>query len=106
MRPNAVVETSDGREKGQRPPIRARAARDDLHKTVAGRACTGRRARQACQEEGCPDVELVITLRRPRPQPKLMFKIYKAAADLTHEQLEKGLKLAKAWEESKPAAEV
>jgi hypothetical protein len=60
----------------------------------------------ACQEDGCPDVELVITLRRPKPQPKLMFKIYKAAADLSHEQLEKALMQAKAWEETvKPDAE-
>ena len=30
----------------------------------------------ACKEAGCPDVEVVITLLRAKPRPKLMFKIY------------------------------
>ena len=30
----------------------------------------------ACKEAGCPDVELVITLIRAKPRPKLMFKVF------------------------------
>ena len=37
----------------------------------------------ACMEEGCPDVEVVMTLLRAKPRPKLMFKVFKAAADMT-----------------------
>ena len=59
----------------------------------------------ACSEEGCPDVELVISLLRPKPQPKLMFKIYKAAVDLSHEELEAALAKATAEEAGKLAKE-
>ena len=59
----------------------------------------------ACMEEGCPDVELVITLVRPKPRPKLMFKIYKAAVDLSPEELEVALQQAMAWEASKPESQ-
>lgn len=59
----------------------------------------------ACKEVGCPDVELVITLLRAKPRPKLMFKIYKAAADLPMEEVEAELKKALAEErgEAPPA---
>ena len=57
----------------------------------------------ACSEDGCPDVELVISLLRPKPQPKLMFKIYKAAVDLSHEELEAALVKATAEQAGKPA---
>ena len=40
-----------------------------------------------CKEPGCPPVELVMTLLRPKPAPKLMFKIFKAAADATQEEV-------------------
>ena len=53
-----------------------------------------------CQETGCPDVELVITLLRPKPLPKLMFKIFKAAADLTEDEVKKALEEAMAKEAS------
>ena len=56
----------------------------------------------ACMEEGCPDVELVCTLLRPKPAPKLMFKIYKAAKDLTEEEVAAAVKQAKE-EEAKGA---
>ena len=45
----------------------------------------------ACREDDCPDVELVITLIRQKPRPKLMFKIYKAAVDLTKGELRTAL---------------
>ena len=50
-------------------------------------------------EDGCPDVELVITLIRPKPRPKLMFKIYKAAVDLSKEDLAKALENVKTLNE-------
>lgn len=52
----------------------------------------------ACKEDECPDVELVITLLRPKPRPKLMFKIYLAAVDLSREELERELLSALAVE--------
>jgi hypothetical protein len=58
----------------------------------------------ACKEPGCPDVELVITLLRAKPRPKLMFKIYKPAADLTSEEVESGLQKAMADEQKELAA--
>jgi len=48
----------------------------------------------ACREEGCPDVEVVLTLLRAKPRSKLMFKIYKAAADLSREEVEAALRKA------------
>ena len=48
----------------------------------------------ACKEPGCPDVEVVITLLRAKPRPKLMFKIYKAAADLKLDEVESALRKA------------
>jgi hypothetical protein len=59
----------------------------------------------ACREEGCPDVECVITLSRSKPRPKLMFKIYKAAVDLSRDELEKALLQATQWEMAKPKSE-
>ena len=55
----------------------------------------------ACQEAGCPDVEVVITLLRGKAtgRPKLMFKIYKAAADLSIEEVEKAMREALAEEQ-------
>ena len=52
-----------------------------------------------CQEAGCPDVELVMTLLRAKPRPKLTFKIFKAAVDLSREELETALRQALAEEE-------
>ena len=56
----------------------------------------------ACKEPGCPDVEVVITLIRAKPRPKLMFKIYKAAAELTSEDVAAALKKAQDDEQPKP----
>ena len=53
----------------------------------------------ACKEAGCPDVEVVITLLRAKPRPKLMFKIFKAAAELTNDEVEASLRKALAEEE-------
>ena len=55
----------------------------------------------ACKEAGCPDVEVVITLLRAKPRPKLMFKIYKAAANLTSDEVESAMKKALADEQGK-----
>ena len=52
----------------------------------------------ACKEVGCPDVEVVMTLLRPKPRPKLMFKIYKAACDLSKEEVEEAMVKAVAEE--------
>ena len=52
----------------------------------------------ACKEAGCPDVELVITLIRAKPRPKLMFKVFKAAADLSKDDVEEALRTALADE--------
>merc|ERR1719214_313634 len=52
----------------------------------------------ACQEEGCPDVETVMALARAKPRPRLMFKIYKAAADLTREEVGAAMESALAKE--------
>lgn len=57
----------------------------------------------ACKEEGCPDVELVIRLIYPKPRLKLSFKIYKAAIDMSREELEAAVQQAKAKEESEAA---
>ena len=53
----------------------------------------------ACKEAGCPDVEVVITLIRAKPRPKLMFKIYKAAAELGKDEVESALRKAEAAEQ-------
>jgi len=53
----------------------------------------------ACKEVGCPDVEVVMTLLRAKPRPKLMFKIYKAASELTLEEVSSALKMALAEEQ-------
>lgn len=55
----------------------------------------------ACMEAGCPDVEVVITLLRAKPRPKLMFKLYKAAADLAKSEVEAALQTALAEEQGK-----
>ena len=52
----------------------------------------------ACKEVGCPDVEVVMTLLRAKPRPKLMFKLYKAAADLTNDEVGTALRTALAEE--------
>ena len=52
----------------------------------------------ACKEVGCPDVEVVITLLRAKPRPKLMFKIYKASQELTEEEIKAELNKALAEE--------
>ena len=52
----------------------------------------------ACKEEGCPDVEVVMTLLRAKPRPKLMFKVYKAAAELSSEEVEAAMQTALAKE--------
>ncbi|KAK3273763.1 hypothetical protein CYMTET_18013 [Cymbomonas tetramitiformis] len=51
----------------------------------------------ACKEDGCPDVELVMTLLRCKPRPKLVFKVYKAAAELTKDEV--GAAMQKALDE-------
>lgn len=48
----------------------------------------------ACKEPGCPDVECVLTLIRAKPRPKLMFKIYKAAAELSQDEVNAALQKA------------
>ena len=48
----------------------------------------------ACKEAGCPDVEVVMTLLRAKPRPKLIFKVYKAAADMSVEDVESALSKA------------
>ena len=48
----------------------------------------------SCKEEGCPDVEVVMTLLRAKPRPKLMFKVFKAAADLSREEVQEALQKA------------
>ena len=40
---------------------------------------------QACKEDDCPDIETAITLMRPKPREKLLFKIYKPAAEMIRE---------------------
>jgi hypothetical protein len=57
----------------------------------------------ACKEEGCPDVEVVISLLRAKPRPKLMFKIYKAAAELSSDEVEAELRKALAAEQAELA---
>jgi len=52
----------------------------------------------ACKEVGCPDVEVVMTLLRAKPRPKLMFKLYKAAADLSRDEVAAALQKALAEE--------
>jgi hypothetical protein len=47
-----------------------------------------------CKEPGCPDVEVVITLLRARPRAKLMFKIFKAVAELSREEVELAMQTA------------
>ena len=59
----------------------------------------------ACKEDGCPDVELVIRLVRAKPRPKLMFKIYKEAVNVSREELEKALLQAMANETGESAGE-
>ena len=58
----------------------------------------------ACAEAGCPDVEVVMTLLRAKPRPKLMFKLYKTAADLTSDEVESALRAALAEEQGKEHA--
>ena len=53
----------------------------------------------ACKEAGCPDVEVVMTLLRAKPKEKLMFKVYKAAADLSEDEVSSALKKAMAEEQ-------
>ena len=74
---------------------------DERHEGLqGGKAPTGQETnvsiRQlACQEEGCPDVETVILLSS-KIRPKLMFKIYKAAADISDEELQERLEAERA----------
>jgi len=58
-------------------------------------------AQLACKEDDCPDVETAITLMRPKSsgKDKLLFKIYKPAAEITREEVEAALLKAKAAEE-------
>lgn len=58
----------------------------------------------ACKEAGCPDVEVVITLLRAKPRPKLMFKIYKAASELTSDEVGAAMQKATADEQEELAA--
>ena len=53
-----------------------------------------------CKEPGCPPVEIVMTLLRAKPAPKLMFKIFKAAAEATQEEVEAALQTALAGEKA------
>lgn len=52
----------------------------------------------ACKEDDCPDIETAITLMRPKPREKLLFKIYKPAAEITCEEVEEALQKAMAEE--------
>jgi hypothetical protein len=58
----------------------------------------------ACKEAGCPDVECVLTLLRAKPRPKLMFKIYKAAIDLTKEEVAAAMQAALTEEQKEATA--
>ena len=53
-----------------------------------------------CKEPGCPPVELVLTLLRSKKsgRPKLMFKIFKAAIDVTQEEVKAAMDKAIAEE--------
>mmetsp|Transcript_42594 Transcript_42594/g.137013 ORF Transcript_42594/g.137013 Transcript_42594/m.137013 type:complete len:216 (+) Transcript_42594:57-704(+) len=51
-----------------------------------------------CKEPGCPPVELVMTLLRAKPKQKLMFKIFKAASEVTREEVDAAMKRAIAEE--------
>eukprot|EP00325_Prymnesiales_sp_UTEX-LB-985_P025858 CAMPEP_0174720876 /NCGR_PEP_ID=MMETSP1094-20130205/34741_1 /TAXON_ID=156173 /ORGANISM="Chrysochromulina brevifilum, Strain UTEX LB 985" /LENGTH=164 /DNA_ID=CAMNT_0015921451 /DNA_START=27 /DNA_END=521 /DNA_ORIENTATION=+ len=59
----------------------------------------------ACKEVGCPDVEVVITLKRAKPRPRLMFKIYKAAAELTREEVVQAMHEAERKESEEQAGQ-
>ena len=54
---------------------------------------------QACKEDDCPDIETAITLMRPKPRAKLLFKIYKPAAEMIREDVESALQKAVAEEQ-------
>ena len=54
---------------------------------------------QACKEDDCPDIETAITLMRPKPREKLLFKIYKPAAEMIREDVESALQKAVAEEQ-------
>lgn len=58
----------------------------------------------ACKEPGCPDVEVVMILRRAKPREKLMFKIFKAAADISREEVVAALEAAMAEEQANSVA--
>eukprot|EP00036_Acanthoecidae_sp_10tr_P010165 CAMPEP_0182929856 /NCGR_PEP_ID=MMETSP0105_2-20130417/22963_1 /TAXON_ID=81532 ORGANISM="Acanthoeca-like sp., Strain 10tr" /NCGR_SAMPLE_ID=MMETSP0105_2 /ASSEMBLY_ACC=CAM_ASM_000205 /LENGTH=153 /DNA_ID=CAMNT_0025068053 /DNA_START=24 /DNA_END=485 /DNA_ORIENTATION=+ len=45
----------------------------------------------ACQEDDCPDVETAITLLRKAPKPKMTFKVYKPAAEMSRDDVEVAL---------------
>ena len=60
----------------------------------------------ACKEAGCPDVEVVITLLRAKKtgRAKLMFKIYKAAAEITRDEVEHAMRAAQKTEQEELSA--
>ena len=74
---------------------------DDGGKAPAGQETSVIVNQLACKEVGCPDVEVVMTLLRAKPRPKLMFKVYKAAADLTNDEVQAALQKALAEEQHK-----
>jgi hypothetical protein len=67
-------------------------------KAPSGKATNVMVTQLACKEDDCPDIETAITLMRPKPREKLLFKIYKPAAEMTREEVEEALQKSVAEE--------
>ena len=83
---------------------------DERDEEEGGKAPSGKETsvivnQLACKEVGCPDVEVVMTLLRAKPRSKLMFKLYKAAADLTKDEVAAAMNEALAEERAVAAGE-
>ena len=83
---------------------------DERDEEEGGKAPSGKETsvivnQLACKEVGCPDVEVVMTLLRAKPRPKLMFKLYRAATDLTKDEVAAAMNEALAEERAVEAGE-